>query len=95
MNEKSIKKNVGLTTPTYEGRGHNLDPELDRPSINRDDWTLYDSQGFVEAEGVRVRDYGDQVSINRTLHRSEDLTVSDDGLRIDGKAGWHLQRQGD
>jgi hypothetical protein len=87
------KRNTGLTTPNFDGTGSNLDPKLDEPSIDRIDWTLFDAQGYIEQRGVRVHKNDDNtISINRTLHLTEDLTISDDCRRIDGKAGWYLTR---
>lgn len=62
-------------------------------NINHKDWTLYNRNGFIEERAVEVHRSGDGTTrINATLHNDSDLTISDDGQRIDSVNGWYLMR---
>lgn len=61
-------------------------------TINHNDWTLFDDQGYIEQHGVEVHDCEDgTVRIGRTLHNRDDLIISD--TRIESRlAKWRLER---
>jgi hypothetical protein len=68
-------------------------------NIDHNDWAVYGSDGYIQTRGVQVRDLpaGDEdcatVRIGATIHRRDDLRVSDDGRRIESiVAGWYLTR---
>jgi hypothetical protein len=51
-------------------------------TINHSDYTMTDSTGMVVWRSVTVTDNGDVVGINGTMHRRDELTISDDGNKI-------------
>ena len=51
-------------------------------SINHNNYTMADRDGFVIARAVVVTDHGDIVGINGTMHRRDELTISEDGRKI-------------
>ena len=59
----------------------------------------YDAQGYQMDSDVRVAyDPGDQSTVatyevGRTLHRAEDIAVSDEGQRVEHVNGWYLLRK--
>jgi hypothetical protein len=51
-------------------------------NINSNDYTMTDRNGYVVGRSVSVTDQGDIVGINGTMHRRDELTISEDGKAI-------------
>ncbi len=50
--------------------------------ISHNDYTMTNRDGFVVNTAVRVTEHGDIVGINGTMHRRDELTISEDGKTI-------------
>ena len=61
--------------------------------IDGDNWTAFDADGYITARGVAVAVVDDTVGIGAGQHRLDELTISDDGKRIESQAGWFLTRE--
>jgi hypothetical protein len=63
-------------------------------SLDHNDWRQFDARGYQHAVNVEVREYPEATSecatvrIGRSLHRRDDLTISEDGRRIETAAGY-------
>lgn len=49
--------------------------------------TIFDDEGFIAAVNVTIRDHGDTISIESTVHDKKDLTIKENNL-ISEIAGW-------
>lgn len=60
-------------------------------TINHNDWTQYDAQGYLQARAVQVRHNGNAVSVGSYMYSLDDLRIEPN--RIEHVAGaWYLVR---
>lgn len=60
--------------------------------IDGNNWTAFDRDGYITERGVTVAVAGDRVGIGAGEHRLDEVTISDDGNRIESPNGWFLTR---
>ena len=54
------------------------------------DATIYDAAGYIQTQGVEVADHGNMVRIGGTVHRKDELEISESEITSKA-AGWTVK----